>query len=382
MYANCVAVVVDHHRSRRLANSAECGVTPASGFPLADQACLRRRSRAATASSWVAAESRARLRQAARPGRRPAGSQGLPQQPAPGRREPAARAVQDARRVHNESGIGDGRGNGSRNGGRGWRDVLDRLSDRRRRNRRGRWWQDLGRLGHRSRLDGSRRRCRWGRCDRGRVGQGRGWRRCGLDGRDGWRGWRRSACGVGNGSRQRYRRRGRESGDDRDRWHRRQATRQRGRRERNGRCRGRHQTGSLSQWSSRYGWRWWHDGGHRGGVGRGHGRQAFQEAGKRDRWKRGRLFGCAQRRGGRLQRFWNGGGYGGEILHHVQAGHTGTGRGLGRGGGAQHDNRPQQPHGRHGSESQAIRGASYCSWFFVDGTATERSFRVWLKLLK
>jgi hypothetical protein len=67
--------------------------------------------------------------------------------------------------------------------------------------------------------------------------------------------------------------------NDRDGWRRWQATRQRGGCERNGRCRGRHQTGSVSQWSSRYGWRWWHDGGHRGGVGRGQVRQACEEAG-------------------------------------------------------------------------------------------------------
>lgn len=38
MYANCTAVVVDHHWSRRLANNADCGVTPASALRLADQA--------------------------------------------------------------------------------------------------------------------------------------------------------------------------------------------------------------------------------------------------------------------------------------------------------------------------------------------------------
>jgi hypothetical protein len=38
MFANCTAVVVDHHWSRRLAYNAGCGVTTALGLRLADQA--------------------------------------------------------------------------------------------------------------------------------------------------------------------------------------------------------------------------------------------------------------------------------------------------------------------------------------------------------
>jgi hypothetical protein len=81
---------------------------------------------------------------------------------------------------------------------------------------------------------------------------------------------------------------------------------------------------------------------------------------------------CAQRRGGRLQRFWNGGGCGGKILDHVQAGHTRTGRGLGRGGSAQHENRHNSPTVVKARRC-VVRDLVFLD--FGDGTATDRRSR-------